>query len=105
MRGKNSPKTPDSELTKEVDADGFIYWWDKTGFLHRDFGPAYQEPDGHKEWIRHGKTHCEDGPAIIYPNGTLSWRLMGYNLVFDDWCKKLNKTPEEILILKLKYNC
>jgi len=50
------------------------------------------------------KLHREDGPAIImYPSGKKYWYLNDIEYTFEEWCKKLNKTDQEIIFLKLKY--
>jgi len=47
--------------------------------------------------------HREDGPAIMYNDGTFDWYLNGNYYSFKEWCKKLNKSDEEKIFLKLKY--
>jgi hypothetical protein len=38
--------------------------WYRNDKLHREDGPAIEEPDGSKMWYRDGKLHREDGPAV-----------------------------------------
>lgn len=45
------------------DADGRTWWEDRFGKLHREGGPAIEEPDGTGSWYWHGKLHRDDGPA------------------------------------------
>lgn len=47
--------------------------------------------------------HRKDGPAVIYPNGNQFWFLNNEIYYFDNFCKKLNLSEEDIIILKLKY--
>ena len=60
-----------------------------------------------KELLERQRTyqiHREDGPAIEWADGDISWALRGNQYFeFDKWCKDLNKTDEEITMLKLKY--
>ncbi len=58
-------------------------------------------------WYKHGLSmvpHREDGPALEWKSGNKDWCLNGINYYFEEWCKMLNKTPKEIMILKLKYS-
>jgi len=57
-----------------------------------------------KFWYINGKRHREDGPAAIYSSGRKYWWLYGIEYSFEDWCKILNKTDEEIIFLRLKYH-
>ena len=50
------------------------------------------------------RIHRSDGPALIWNSGRLSWYYYGSRMSFYDWCMQLNKTEEEIVILKLKYH-
>ena len=54
--------------------------WYRNGDLHREDGPAIEEPDGTRWWYRNGKLHREDGPAIEEPDGTKYWYLDNKNL-------------------------
>jgi len=54
---------------------------------------------------RSGILHREDGPASIFKNnGYTGWFLNGVAYDFETWCELLNKTPKEIMFLKLKYS-
>lgn len=35
-------------------------WEDRQGRLHRDGGPAIEQPDGSKAWWIHGEPLCRD---------------------------------------------
>ena len=54
-----------------------------------------------------GVEHREDGPARIWHSFgdklEYEWWLYGNQLTFSTWCKRLNKTPEEILLLRITY--
>jgi hypothetical protein len=52
---------------------------------------------------RGGLLHREDGPAAIFKYGHIDWYLDGVAYDFEEWCELLNKTPKEIMLLKLKY--
>ena len=49
--------------------------WFLNGKLHREDGPAIENPNGEKLWYLHGNLHREDGPAIEWPNGIKFWYL------------------------------
>jgi len=59
---------------------------------------------GNKYWKVNGLNHREDGPAIIYSDGDKYWYLNGNHYTFEEWCKKLNKSDEEKVFLRLKYS-
>lgn len=44
---------------------------DAKGRLHRDGGPAVENPDGSFVWYRYGQIHRLDGPAVrlVWPTG------------------------------------
>ena len=65
----------ESKLT--IGRNGEKYWEDKNGSLHREDGPAYDHPNGHKKWLIHGKYHRVNGPAIEYSNGGKEWWVNG----------------------------
>ena len=48
--------------------------------------------------------HREDGPAIEWKSGHKAWCMHGEEYEFETWCKMLNKSPKEIMLLKLKYS-
>jgi len=57
-----------------------------------------------KEWVINNKLHREDGPSIEYINGINDWFLNNIPYSFEEWCKILNKTDEEKIFLRLKYD-
>ena len=58
-----------------IDSIGVKYWCDEAGALHRDGDrPAVEQPNGTKEWFRHGTRHREnDQPGLITQDGRLRW--------------------------------
>jgi hypothetical protein len=68
-------KTVPSKYTGIVKwLDGSKFWY-LNGWLHREDGPAVEDPDGTKQWWLNGKRHREDGPAIERADGLKSWWL------------------------------
>ena len=63
------------KITKEIDKDGTIRYYNEQGQLHREDGPAVEYIDGTKVWFLNDKRHREDGPAIEYASGTKVWFL------------------------------
>jgi len=59
-----------------IDEYGTKRWWVDSR-LHREDGPAIENPDGHKQWWVDGKCHRVDGPAIIYSDGSCAWVING----------------------------
>jgi len=64
----------------------------------------YTYKDGTIRYKLNGLRHRLDGPAVIRADGTQEWWLNGKRYDFDDYCKKLNLTDEDIVFLKLKFN-
>jgi len=60
--------------------------------------------NGNKFWLVNDKFHREDEPAILCIDGRKYWYLNGKEYSFEEWCKKLNKSDEEIIFLRLKYS-
>ena len=58
---------------------------------------------GDLTYFKDGKWHRDDGPAVIFKSGRLSWFLFGKEYSFESWCAELNKTLEEILLLRITY--
>ena len=86
-----------------IRADGTQIWY-LNGQCHREDGPAFIEADGSQSWYRNNKRHREDGPAVIWPDGSQFWYLYDNEYAFNNYCKKLKLSKEDILFLKLKYN-
>ena len=66
---------------KTVDSYGIIRYVNDQEFLHR-----------------------EDGPAVLFPEGNCEWWLYGIPYTFSLWCIRTDKTDEDMVFLKLKYN-
>ena len=49
------------------------YIWYLHGQLHRTDGPAIETVDGHTEWWVNNQRHREGGPAFIWTHGLLEW--------------------------------
>ena len=72
--------------------------------LNCENGPAIIDESGNKKWVMGGRLHREDGPASLFVEHGSAWFwIHGEYHPFDQWCKVLNKTDEEITFLKLKY--
>lgn len=90
------------------DGDGDIAYFEN-GKWHREDGPALHWQNRGYFWYKHGVRHREDGPAAIrFAVGSnaisYDWHYYGsMSLLFDVWCKKAKKTPEEILLLRITY--
>ena len=80
---------------RSVDKYGNIEFRNENGFLHREDGPAFEQPNGYKIWWLNGICHREDGPARIFPNGKVQYYLNGIIYTKEDW-------EEEIIKIKLK---
>ena len=61
------------KITKVIDDNNTIRWYNKDGQHHREDGPAVEWADGDKFWCINGQFHREDGPAIEYASGTKQW--------------------------------
>ena len=57
----------------EVDMFGTHRYYNASGQLHRESGPAVEWADGGKEWWLNGLRHRDDGPAIEYADGGKFW--------------------------------
>lgn len=82
--------------------DGTRQWW-LNGKLHRTDGPAIEWADGTRQWWLNGELHRTDGPAIEWSNGTRAWYLNDEEYSFEYWCRRTNKTEEEISKLEEQY--
>ena len=84
---------------------GAKFWYNENNQYHREDGPARIFITGEKEWWIDGKLHREDGPAIIRPNKKYyGWYFTGMHVPFVAWCNLTEKTDEEIVLLKMKYD-
>ena len=57
----------------EVDGNGTRRYYDSTGQLHRDDGPAVEYADGVTAWYQNNLLHRTDGPAVEWKNGGEEW--------------------------------
>lgn len=88
-----------------IDQAGTQTWITETGISHRSDGPAIIWNDGSFFWYNDGIVTCENGPAVYYATTKkFHWFFRGINYYFDEWCCILDKSEEDILFLKLKYN-
>ena len=62
------------------------------------------------EWLSNNydpdvSLHNENGPACNWhdENYFVEWYIHGKKLSFEQWCEKLEKTEEDIVLLKLMY--
>ena len=84
------------------------YRWCKKGtktLIHRTDGPAYINPvKGTQIWIQDGLVHRDDGPAIIGSTGLNFWFYKNLQYSFTRWAEIMDKSGEEIVMLKLRYD-
>jgi hypothetical protein len=64
-----------------INARGAIVWYNESGDIHK-----------------------EDGPAIVYLDGISGWWLNDECYTFNEWCNKLNIPDEQKLLLRLQYD-
>ena len=69
----------------KVHVDGSFRWYDQSGALHREDGPAIELKDGTRMWWRNGQLHREDGPAVEGADGRLQWWLENHELSKEEW--------------------
>ena len=77
QNGKDGAELSSAPITRE---DGRVEWHTlgcPEGFLHREDGPAVENPDGSKEWWLLGQLHRDDAPAITRADGTKHWYRHG----------------------------
>lgn len=58
--------------------NGTKLWYNESGQLHREDGPAMEYANGSCFWYIEDKLHREGGPAIVHPDGTVHWYKHGY---------------------------
>ena len=56
---------------------------------HREYGPAVEHPDGHREWWFNNQLHREDGPAIEWENGEKYWFIHGLEFTEKEFMKRI----------------
>jgi hypothetical protein len=82
--------------------DGIKLWYLK-GKYHREDGPAIEWTDGEKHWYLNGKLHREDGPAIEWPDGSKHWYLNGNKFSFEDYIQELKLLGKEEVVINLLF--
>ncbi len=60
--------------------------------------------DGTKEWYLNDELHREDGPAIEEPNGEVHWYLNNRRYSFEDYIEKLEKLGLQNSIVNTLFN-
>lgn len=85
------------------DLDGTTRHYNENDDLHRDGGPAFIDPKLGEVWYKFGKVHRDDGPAVIHLNGDCRFYLDDGGYTFDEWCKILNKSEEDICMLRFRF--
>lgn len=66
-----------NKSSREVNANGDVFWRNAAGSIHRDDGPAIELVSGTKQWRKNGVLHREGGPAIEYADGSAKWFIDG----------------------------
>jgi hypothetical protein len=61
----------------KVDSEGNERWFNMSGRLHREGGPAVTFADGSQFWYKNGQPHRIGGPAIIYADGGEEYWING----------------------------
>lgn len=64
----------DGPAVEQPNGTRYWYW---NGQPHRENGPAEEWAGGLKKWYWNGQLHREDGPAVEWPNGTKYWYQNG----------------------------
>ena len=86
-----------------IEDHGFIEWRNKMDVVHRTDGPAFEHPNGSKEWWVHGKHHRIDGPAVEHVddinnvNVEKEWYVNGKQMSeeqFNQWRARHNPIKE-----------
>lgn len=54
-------------MTQRTDRNGTVWYYNDQGQLHREDGPAIENPDGINAWYKNSKLHRLHGPALITP--------------------------------------
>ena len=92
-------------MKRIVDKDGTIYYYNDEGQLHREDGPAIEDPNGDKFWYINGKRHREDGPAVEDNNGYKVWYINGHEHRLDGPARIWKSFPDEWWINGEHINC
>lgn len=56
---------------------GIRRYYNHSGQLHREDGPAVIWRDGSEAWFHNGKLHRTTGPAVALTNRTTTWWIHG----------------------------
>lgn len=97
----------------DANMDGYILsirnpkrWNKNKNNLDKDLPDIIFE-NGDQFWvIRNEQSHRIIGPAIIWNDGNkplYEWYLNNACYQFEEYCRKLNLTAEQVVFLKLKY--
>jgi len=84
---------------KAIQDNGNILYFNKTGLLHREDGPAIEYATGLKAWVINNKYHRLVGPAIEYPDGSRNWYINGEYLIGEEEFKRRTTRLGKILYL------
>ena len=87
-----------SQPEMRVGPDGEKCWTLK-GKLHREDGPAVEEPGGSKFWYFNNEYHREDGPAVEYPDGRKYWFLNDEEVGWEQVYRQAKNPEIELRIL------
>jgi hypothetical protein len=78
------------------------------GKMHNDTGPAVVFADGDEWWYLYGLHHNTEGPACVTHIPGLDteyeFYIHGTEYTFKVWCDITEKSNEDRIFLKLKYN-
>ena len=73
-----------SEPIMEIDEEGTKRWY-LNEKLHREDGPAIENPNGTKFWYRNGEYHRIDGPAFEFASGYKEWYINGVEYTKEEY--------------------
>lgn len=76
--------------------NGTKEWW-VDGWLHREDGPAVDEPQG-QFWFVRGLYHRTDGPAIEWADGSKEWYVNGHKFTEDEFHRYVDQDTGEIFL-------
>jgi len=74
----------------------------RAGIVEQPDGSYKDDGDNIYWYNEDGEYHREDGPAVILPND-IYWYINGYSYTFDWWCIESNKSDEDKMMLRLRY--
>jgi hypothetical protein len=88
----------DDPVTKQTifqQFNGGSKHWYKSGFGHRDEGPAVIHPNGKMVWMKDGAIHNEQGPAVVNPGYSDQYWLNNVKISYEDWLFHVVTRKEE----------